>query len=672
MFHPQTDGLSERKNQWIEQYLRTVTSASPEDWMQWLTLATAVHNNRKNATTGLSPNQILLGYEPQLTPKTSAPSNNDLVEEWIKKLMENRDQATNTINEAAKGNGAIPSQYHIGEQVWLEGKNLKFPHQATKLNPKCYGPFKIIKEISPLAYQLQLPPSWNIHPVFHASLLSPYRETTSHGPNFSQPPSDLIDNEEEYKVEQIKAHRNFGRSKRLQYLIKWKGYPKSNNTWENATDVHAPDLTKQYHKRRPLQKIKGRLLSLLCSSPFPLHMLSTTILNHPQSPFPYPRYRPNIRSPSIICRQQSSSDLCFAYTRGQRTSSTSSTLVGSTTMPRSSIPSFTGITARRSGVSITTNRSAWLQPSSFPQTPVRLTWMSRILSPSPLLTPHALQSSTSHSSILAYKHPPNFAKPPKCLQMALSIPPTPHPSKTVFLSRFAWSRVRNHLCRPVLLRPHWQRTLTLMSTSSEPLQKGSSQPSLGTTLKRTSKSIASRNKLAGSMIVSSTMKTYSNVPPTDTSKTMDESPTSSFPWATGSSNQQNGSKSSKTVESLGSTNSRARMSPLTLSTYMRRLTQLGTAKKTPLNRSLPGSVPSSLGQAATSCTSSATLATLTTRGWLGRSLASASSIKKPPSSPHGLKSCMKNSTQPATPEPYQRSDWSSPVHLKRRRDSKTS
>ena len=29
-FHPQTDGLSERKNQWVEQYLRLVTSISPE------------------------------------------------------------------------------------------------------------------------------------------------------------------------------------------------------------------------------------------------------------------------------------------------------------------------------------------------------------------------------------------------------------------------------------------------------------------------------------------------------------------------------------------------------------------------------------------------------------------------------------------------------------------
>jgi hypothetical protein len=92
----------------------------------------AVHNNRRNATTGLSPNQILLGYEPQLTPKTSVPSNNDLAEEHIRKLMENRDQATRAINEATKGNRTIPSQYHVGNQVWLKGKNLKFPssHQT--------------------------------------------------------------------------------------------------------------------------------------------------------------------------------------------------------------------------------------------------------------------------------------------------------------------------------------------------------------------------------------------------------------------------------------------------------------------------------------------------------------------------------------------------------------
>ena len=440
-FHLQTDGLSERKNQWVEQYLRIVTSANPQDWTQWLALASAVHNNRRNTTTGLSPNQVLLGYKPQLTPKTSEPSNNDLAEEHVRKLMENRDQATRAINEAAKGNGTISSQYHIGDQVWLEGKNLKFPHQATKLNPKHYGPFRVIKEISLVAYQLQLPPSWNIHPVFHASLISPYSETPSYGPNFSRPPPDLINNEEEYEVKQIKAHQSFGRSKCLQYLIKWKGYPESDNTWEDAIDVHAPDLTKQYHKRHPLQKIKGQLLSLLHSSPFPLHTLSTTILTQPQSLFPYPCYHPSTQSPSIIHHQQSSSDLCSTYTHGRPTSSTSSTLVWSATTLPTNIPSSTSTTLRRSGASITTDRLAWPQPSSFPQPLVQLTQMSRTSSLSPLLTPHQLQSSTLPSFISTYEHPTNLTNPPKCLQMVLSISQTPCPPRTTSLSQSDQSRV---------------------------------------------------------------------------------------------------------------------------------------------------------------------------------------------------------------------------------------
>jgi hypothetical protein len=105
--------------------------------------------------------------------------------------------------------------------VWLEGKNLKLPYQSTKLVPRWYGPFKIIKEVSPVAYQLSLPMTWGIHDMFHASLLSPYHKTTQHGPNFSQPSPDLIKGEAEYKVKAIWNHRSFGCSHTLQYLIKW-------------------------------------------------------------------------------------------------------------------------------------------------------------------------------------------------------------------------------------------------------------------------------------------------------------------------------------------------------------------------------------------------------------------------------------------------------------------
>jgi len=222
-----------------------------------MALASAVHNNRRNATTDLSPNQILLGYEPGLIPTKTSVSSNKTAQKWVELLLEKRTQAIDAINKTAKAGQTIPPQFHLGDQVWLEATHLKLWHQKTKLALKWYGPFQIIEEISPVAYQIELLVTWNIHNVFHASLLSAYQEMTAHGPNFSQPLSDLINGEEEYKVEYMVNHRHYEWARKLQYLIKWKGYPKSNNTWEPADQVHAPDQIKEYHRHFPLQDKKA-------------------------------------------------------------------------------------------------------------------------------------------------------------------------------------------------------------------------------------------------------------------------------------------------------------------------------------------------------------------------------------------------------------------------------
>jgi hypothetical protein len=148
-FHPQTDGISERKNQWIEQYLRLMTSISPENWTHWLAIASAIHNNRRNQTMGLSSNQILLGYETELIPTKGSPSNNQLVEDRFKVMIEKRAAAIDAINRTGKGKPVVPSQYRLNDQVWLEATNLKIRHQKTKLNPKRYGPLKSSKKYPP-------------------------------------------------------------------------------------------------------------------------------------------------------------------------------------------------------------------------------------------------------------------------------------------------------------------------------------------------------------------------------------------------------------------------------------------------------------------------------------------------------------------------------------------
>ena len=66
--------------------------------------------------------------------------------------------------------------------------------------------------------------------MFHATLLTPFKENNIHRPNYLNPQPDHIDREPEYEVEAINAHRRQGRG--YFYLVKWKDYPLAKNTWE--------------------------------------------------------------------------------------------------------------------------------------------------------------------------------------------------------------------------------------------------------------------------------------------------------------------------------------------------------------------------------------------------------------------------------------------------------
>ena len=143
-----------------------------------------------------------------------------------------------------------------GDQVLLDTQNLKLPYPSRKLAPKRVGPFIITKVMGPVTFELSLPKTWKIHPVFHAALLTPYKTTKEHGPDYVRPPPDPspdgTEGVEEWEVEAILNHKTIRKKK--QYLVAWKGWPAAENSWEPEGNLkHAETILKSYKKRHKLR-----------------------------------------------------------------------------------------------------------------------------------------------------------------------------------------------------------------------------------------------------------------------------------------------------------------------------------------------------------------------------------------------------------------------------------
>jgi hypothetical protein len=145
--------------------------------------------------------------------------------------------------------------------VWLEGTNLRTSHPTHKLHPKQFGLFKILEVLSPVTYRLELPLTWHLHNAFHTTFLSPYQETAMHG----TPAPKLVEGESEWEIDKILASQRHGCKRNLQYLIKWVGYPESDNTWELADNLRVLELLKEFHKAHS-EAVKG--IKLAPSSDF--------------------------------------------------------------------------------------------------------------------------------------------------------------------------------------------------------------------------------------------------------------------------------------------------------------------------------------------------------------------------------------------------------------------
>jgi len=189
------------------------------------------------------PHELIIGMNPDASfhvPEDPVPAAQNRLQELIK----TRQDAQNALQRRIKPLN-IPRTFVSGDLVWLDAQNLKIKTPSRKLSPKRYGPYPILEQLSPVTYRIKLPPSLRIRNVFHVDLLTPFHETKEYSENYPQPPPEVIDGEEEFEIQEIIDERTHHRKK--QYLVKWLGYPASDNSWVDDRDLHAPELLQEYH-----------------------------------------------------------------------------------------------------------------------------------------------------------------------------------------------------------------------------------------------------------------------------------------------------------------------------------------------------------------------------------------------------------------------------------------
>ncbi|KAL0190865.1 hypothetical protein M9458_013563, partial [Cirrhinus mrigala] len=176
--HPQANGQTERLNQGLTRFLRTYCHNHQTDWSRYLMWAEYAQNSLVKPATGLTPFKCVLGYQPPLFPWSGEPSDLPSVNEWLQRSEETWNRAHHHLQRAVRRQEEQANrhrrpnpEYTPGQWVWLSTRDLRLRLPCKNLSPRYVGPFKILRQLTPVSFHLDLPADYRISPTFHVSVL---------------------------------------------------------------------------------------------------------------------------------------------------------------------------------------------------------------------------------------------------------------------------------------------------------------------------------------------------------------------------------------------------------------------------------------------------------------------------------------------------------------------
>jgi hypothetical protein len=219
---------------------------------------------------GMTPFRALYGYDaPTLVDLVFRESRAPKPKDWITKsqkilklLKENLQTAHNRQKMSADRH-RIEHSFEVGDLVFLRFQPYKQSSLkksgAKKLKPRFYGPYRIMRRVGEVAYEVELPKGRKIHNVFHISCLKKamgqFISTSEELP--------LLDEEGQLELvpeEVLEFQERKLRSRVIkECLIRWRGLPVEDATWESEQVLQHPGLVlledKQFREGRTVMSL---------------------------------------------------------------------------------------------------------------------------------------------------------------------------------------------------------------------------------------------------------------------------------------------------------------------------------------------------------------------------------------------------------------------------------
>jgi len=258
--HPQTDGQTEIVNQWLETYLRMFGNYDQDDWSKLLPIAEFAYNNAEHASTKKSPFYANYGFHPR-PPIVFIPyGHKDERFSSAHRMADMHSEMQRLVTLAKEDQARYynchrmrPPRFKKNAFVWVSTQNINPLRKTRKLEPK-FIKAKVSEPVGTHAYRVVFPKQHSrLHDVVNITYLEPYVENDFPGRYPSPPkPVEMSDGEEEHVIDHIVNSRYTNKRKQYcEYLVRWKGYQPSDDTWQLYGSLADTQALEEYHQLYP-------------------------------------------------------------------------------------------------------------------------------------------------------------------------------------------------------------------------------------------------------------------------------------------------------------------------------------------------------------------------------------------------------------------------------------